>query len=115
MPDMKIEEKTKDIKTTAYYIILIASTVFGGTFVIGGSISMLYDQKLYQIALDHFPATIGLPCAALASLCIVIFLEHTSGSIEAECLGFKFKGASGPIVFWILCFLSITLAIKILW
>jgi hypothetical protein len=76
---------------------------------------MIIDPALFQIALNHFAATVGLPSAALAGLCIVIFLESASGPIEFEGLGFKFKGASGPIVLWVFCILAIAAAIKLLW
>ncbi|AXW53397.1 hypothetical protein CJO92_12435 [Ralstonia solanacearum] len=76
---------------------------------------MLTDSALYALALDHFAATVGLPAGALAALCIVVFLESSSGPIEFEGVGFRFKGASGPIVLWVLVFLSIAGAIKVLY
>lgn len=81
----------------------------------GGAVSMLQDPEMYRLALNHFSATIGLPSAALAALCLVVFLEQTSGAIEFEGFGFKFKGASGPIVLWVFSFLAIAAAIKVLW
>jgi hypothetical protein len=63
----------------------------------------------------HFPATIGLPCAAAASFTIVSLFRTTEGKITFQALGFKFEGASGPIIMWVLCFLAITTAIRILW
>lgn len=103
------------IKTVAQWAALIGGGVFAGSFIVGGAASMLYDPELYRVALEHMPATIGLPSAALAALCIVIVLENTSGPIEFEGLGFKFKGASGPVVLWCLAFLSMAAAIKMLW
>jgi hypothetical protein len=90
------------IKTVAQWAALIGGGVFAGSFIVGGAASMLYDPELYRVALEHMPATIGLPSAALAALCIVIVLENTSGPIEFEGLGFRFKGASGPVVLWCL-------------
>lgn len=112
---MNDSEKTVNIKKVAQWIALIGGTIFSGAFIIGGAASMLYDPQLYALALEHFAATIGLPSAALASLCLVIVLENTSGAIEFEGLGFKFKGASGPVVLWCFCFLCIAGAIKLVW
>ena len=67
------------------------------------------------IAKQHFAAAIGLPCAAIAALFIVIVLRSIAGPIEVKGLGFEFRGASGPIVMWIACFLAITFAISSLW
>jgi hypothetical protein len=75
-----------------------------------------YDSQIWlPIAQKHFAAVVGLPMAAIASLFIILVLEYVSGRIEFEIIGFKFKGAAGQIIFWVLCFLSIVSAIKILW
>jgi hypothetical protein len=114
----EVEEKTADghaIRLVAQWLVLIAGLVFGGAFVYGEVRSMLRNPAVLQIVLNHFPVTVGLPCAILASLCVVIFLEVTAGSVEFEAIGFKFKGASGPIVLWVLVFLAMSVCIKLLW
>jgi len=63
---------------------------------------------------DQFNVLIGIPASAVSALLLVIFLRTTNGPIEFEVFGFKFKGASGPIVMWVLVFLSIVAAIKVL-
>ena len=63
---------------------------------------------------QQFNVVIGVPVSIAAALMIVLFLRTTDGPIEFEVLGFKFKGASGPIVLWVLVFLSIVAAIKVL-
>jgi hypothetical protein len=63
----------------------------------------------------QFAATIAVPLSAIASVCIILLLKATAGPIEFEGLGFKFQGASGPIVLWVLCFLSMILAVQLLW
>lgn len=64
---------------------------------------------------EHFAAVIGLPAAALGALCLVLVLEVKSGPIEFEGFGFKFRGASGEIILWVICFLATAGAIKLLW
>lgn len=102
------------IRRVAHWLVLAGGVIFGGAFIVGGAVTMLINPDLLDIAFAHFAATIGLPSAALAALCIVVFLESSSGPIEFEGVGFRFKGASGPIVLWILVFLSIAGAIKLL-
>lgn len=99
----------------AKWAVLVAGVIFGGFFVFGGMFQRFGDPRMLQTMIDHFPAAIGLPSGALAALFIVVFLENSSGPIEFEGLGFKFKGASGPIVLWVFCFLAIAGAIKLLW
>jgi len=45
----------------------------------------------------------------------VVFLRQTDGPIEFNGLGFEFKGASGQVAMWVVCFLAIAGAIKFLW
>jgi hypothetical protein len=103
------------LRRVSHWLVLVASATFGFAFVIGGAHAMLTNSRVFEIGMTHFAATIGLPSAALAALCIVVVLEGTAGPIQLEGLGFKFKGAAGPIVFWIFCFLAITSAIHLLW
>jgi hypothetical protein len=73
------------------------------------------EKAWLPIAQKQFGAVIGLPMAAIAALFVVLVLGLASGPIEVEFGSFKFKGAAAPIVFWVLCFLAIAGAIKLLW
>lgn len=64
---------------------------------------------------NHFAATIGIPLSALAAFCVVILLRATTGPIEVDSKVIKFHGASGPIIFWILCFIAIVWGVHVLW
>jgi uncharacterized membrane protein YeiH len=79
--------------------------------VFAGLVAGAFHGLLTDVMLQHLPSIIGLPCSAIASLVIVLMLRTVSGNIELKVIGFEFKGASGPIIMWILCFLAITLAI----
>lgn len=103
------------IRRIAQWAALIGGIIFAGTFVLGTAASMIGDSQLYAKAMQQIPATIGLPSAALAALCLVLVMENTSGPIEFEAIGFKFKGASGPIIMWCIVFLCMTAAIKYVW
>ena len=80
-----------------------------------GSTILLNSSEVFKIVLTHYAATMGIPCAGLAALCLVVFLKTTNGPIEFEVLGMKFRGASGPIIMWILCILAMVAAIHLLW
>ncbi len=85
------------------YLAFIGSSFFWG----GGWIS----DKLRT----HYVFFVGLPFAGLLAHFLVGTLENTRGRIEFEVLGMKFRGASGPIVMWVVVFLTITLAIRLVW
>src|ERR1017187_4572464 len=60
---------------------------------------------------EHYTVIFGLPSAALLSFLLVIVFEARFDQIEMEIAHIlKFRGASGPIVLWVLCFLSIASA-----
>ena len=63
----------------------------------------------------HYAGVVGTPMCAIAAFCIVTLLKVTNGPIEFEAVGFKFRGASGPIVLWIFCFLAMSVAFNFLW
>jgi len=64
---------------------------------------------------DQFPVVVGLPMAGFLSLFVTLVLRIAAGPIEFEIAGLKFKGGAAPIVFWVICFLSIAISIKLLW
>ena len=74
------------------------------------------DPWLLAIFQQHYDAIFGLPGAALLSFILVVVFEARFDKIEMEIFNIlEFRGASGPVVLWVLCFLSITAAIKLLW
>jgi hypothetical protein len=98
-------------------------------FILGVSIGIVYlvfiiltfSMKSNFLVMEsgiieqRFQVVVGLPLAALLSFMIVILLPQAYGKIEFKILGMNFKGAAGPVVLWIFCFLAITFAIKLLW
>lgn len=71
---------------------------------------------LLGIFQHHYAAIFGLPGAGLLSFILVVVLEARFDTIEMEIPNLiKFRGASGPIILWVMCFLSMAVAIRILW
>lgn len=70
---------------------------------------------LLSILRQQYAATIGVPLCAVAAICIVLLLETTAGPIEIESPWVKFKGATVPVIIWILTFLALTFALGHLW
>jgi len=53
--------------------------------------------------------------SALGALCIVLLLRLSSGPLEFKAIGFEFRGASGQVVLWVVCFLAMVASVKLLW
>ena len=66
-----------------------------------------FDPVLTELVVKNFPAIIGLPFAFIAAFVVVAPFRQGSAPIEFGGFGVSFKGASGEIILWILCFLAI--------
>lgn len=95
--------------------VLILAVPICATTVLAGFLTFIPFDTLVQIATQHFAAVVGLPLAALLAAFIVVALQQTSGPMKFEGLGFKFDGSSGQVILWLFCFLSIAVAIRLLW
>jgi hypothetical protein len=96
-----------------------------GVFLVGGLVvpSILspvilflgYNNPLTHIFQEHPRAILGIPWASGAGLVSVLLFRTVSSSMEFSALGLNFKGASGPVVLCILCFLAEVWGIHTLW
>jgi hypothetical protein len=114
-PETELAASEQQFRKVAIWILLVMMIVICASVFYAFARYSKVDQFWVPIAKEHFSAVVGLPMAALAALCIVLILRISSGPIEFEAWGLKFKGASAPIVFWLLCYLVITVSIKMVW
>lgn len=106
------ESRLKKVMSwVAVFSVFLFSLVYFGRVLF----LALTEQYWKKLGLEHFPTLVGLPTAAIASIFIVLVLRTVAGPIEFKVFGLEFKGASGPTAFWVVCFLAISLAIKITW
>jgi hypothetical protein len=73
------------------------------------------NQAWFDALLVHLRATAGMPTAAFGAFVVATLFRTTEGQIKFQAPGFKFAGASGPIIMWVLCFLAITSGIRLLY
>lgn len=108
--------RTTLLRRVAQWIAVLGTAgVALGTLLILSFIALSERDLVLTLLREHVRAIVGLPIAAVSAFCIVVVLEATSGNIEFEALGFKFRGASGPVVLWVLSFIVFVLAIRVLW
>lgn len=103
------------IRWVAFGLAVLAVVVGGliyGSLILTSWAAYPDWPKLFE---THFAAIIGLPAAAGTAFVLVMLLRTVEGPIEFEITPLKFKGASGPIIMWAICFLSITGGIKLLY
>ena len=73
-----------------------------------GGVSFYFYVNLVKgwVAKEPVQVVANYATAAIFSLLVVLTLNFTAGEIAVDAWGLSFKGSSGPIVFWILCFLA---------
>ena len=96
-----------------WVLILIVPVV--AVVAVTGFLNLMEPGLMKEVVKDHFAAVVGLPMAALLSAFIVVGLRHSEGPIKFEGLGMKFEGASGQVILWVICFLAIATAIRLVW
>ena len=100
-------------RVVAWVVILTVPVV--AVAALTGLLLFLPADVLLEITVKHFPAVVGLPLAALLAAFIVVALHHAAGPLKFEGLGFKFEGGAGEVILWVICFLAIAAAIRLLW
>ncbi|QDV38047.1 hypothetical protein [Tautonia plasticadhaerens] len=84
-------------------------SVFATFFWIVFGLSIIYGYRVWWDApID--PSFVPFMCVGfgvVVAFAIVLTLSYATGEIVFEAPGFKFQGASGPIVLWVVCFLAI--------
>lgn len=95
-------------------LVATGIAVFGVLLLVELVVNVSPDFVI-RAAEEHFLAVIGAPMAAVAALFLVLVLRATSGPLEFELAGMKAKGSAGPLLFWVLSFLAMVVAMKLLW
>jgi len=124
MPDQKPDvDQSKEtspqeqkLQLIMSWVVIIILTSFG-TFSLMKLTSVHETEGDYWLTLirEQFPVLVGVPMAAFGALFITLILRISTGTLEFEIAGLKFKGGAAPIVFWVICFLSIVVSIQLLW
>ena len=68
-----------------------------------------------DFVLQHYSGIVLAPVSAAVAFCVITAFSQTEGPIRFKGLGFEFEGASGPVVLWVLCWLAIMAAIRLIW
>jgi len=115
MPEQLPSEHPK-LRLVVTVVILAVGIVFC-TAMLGYFLVEAHDQKIFaKVVTEHFAAAFGLPTCMMTALVLVIILRIIGGPVEFKVPGgIEFKGASAPIVMWLLCFLALAGALRMLW
>ncbi len=107
---------TQKLQIIMSWIVIIILTIFGVFALVKLSTVHKTEGDYWQILIsEQFPVLVGIPMAGLGALFVTLILRISVGELEFELAGLKFKGGAAPVVFWVICFLSIVLSIRLLW
>jgi hypothetical protein len=93
-------------------------TAFFFLFIIAGALrpSIVPDSWFLDLVKQHPGGTIGVAIAAVSAFSVVAVLDILARDpIKFKVLGIELEGAAGPVVLWVLCFLSIIVGGGYLW
>ncbi len=113
---IEVNSNNQKLKNIMSWVVVIILTCFGayGMFKLT-TVHKTEGEFWKTIIKEQFPVAICLPLAGLGALFVTLILKIAAGPVEFEFAGLKFKGGAAPIVFWVICFLSIVLSIRLLW
>lgn len=110
------EKRNSEVKLRQILkIIMVSIAILFFVFVFVQQWFFGLHPDLFQQIIDHYAVFLTLPCAGFAALLLVVIFDQAYGQIKFSIWGMNFEGASGPIILWIMCYLSIILSVRALW
>ena len=107
LPDHEGGKKTPALFAKLIFLVF-AWTLVGICLIYG--VRMWFNSTMSQ---SFVPIT-GAAFSAVLAFTLVLALEYATGEIEIKFSGVEFKGASGPIILWCLCFFVISFGLYML-
>ncbi len=75
--------------------------------MVGGTVLQANASPWHDFVVTNFLFLGGIPGAGAIAFVVVYVFKATDGEIEFEAGPVKFRGASGPVVLWVLSFLAV--------
>ena len=117
--DDELKKKSEDnihiLRNSAKWMSILAAISLGAVYMFWLVWGFNNDSKFIEIMYQHLAMVVGIPGAIITAFVLVTVLEQVSGQIKFEGLGFKFEGASGPIIMWVIVFSALIGGINALW
>jgi len=93
--------------TTFFFGFLVVSALFP---------NVIPDSWFLQMIREHPAGTLGVAMGAISAFSVVAVLNvFARDPIEIRFFQFELRGAAGPVVLWVVCFLAFVLGAEVLW
>ena len=116
-----LKSSTGNLKVLATWGVVVGTalwTIFFFGFLVASAVfpNAVSESWLLQLVREHPGGTIGIAISAISAFSIVAVLDVLSRDpIEIKFLGFELRGAAGPVVLWVVCFLALVAGAQVLW
>jgi hypothetical protein len=116
----RAEEKLNLKKLATWGVVIgtaLWTTFFFGFLVVSATYpELVADSWFLRMLQEHPSGTLGIAISAISAFSVVAVLDVLSRDpIEIKVLGFELKGAAGPVVLWVVCFLALVVGTEVLW
>ena len=93
--------------TTFFFGFLVISALFP---------KVIPDSWFLQMIREHPAGTLGVDMGTISAFSVVAVLDvFARDPIEIRFFQFELKGAAGPVVLWVVCFLAFVAGAELLW
>lgn len=109
------------LRSTATWGVIVGTalwTAFFFGYIIVGALfpTLIPDSWFLRLVIEHPGGTIGIAISAMSAFSVVAVLDVLSRDpLEIKFLGFELKGAAGPVLLWVVCFLALVAGGSALW
>jgi hypothetical protein len=117
----KPAREVRRVRTLATWGVIVGTTLwtafFFGYVIVGALFPTTVPPSWFLSLLTLHPGGIlGVAIAAISAFSVVAVLDVMAHDpLEIKVLGVELKGAAGPVVLWVVCFLVIVLGSYVLW
>ncbi|MCG8433886.1 MAG: hypothetical protein MJA83_07645 [Gammaproteobacteria bacterium] len=114
-------DNSSNLKKYATWGVVVGTALWTGFFFVFLIVSALLPGAVPQswfldMIQKHPSGTIGIAISAISAFSVVAVLDvFSSDPIEIKFWQFEVKGAGGPVLLWVLCFLALVLGAEVLW
>jgi hypothetical protein len=120
-PIPKPAREVRLVRTLATWGVVVGTALWTAFFFGYVMVGALYPTAIspswfLSLLTQHPGGTLGVAIAAISAFSVVAVLDVMARDpLEIKVLGFELKGAAGPVVLWVMCFLVIVLGGHVLW
>lgn len=100
--------------TLVFFTVVLFATAIFLIFAFFGPL-LIHDTKVIEHFSEDNPVRYFIESifSCGLALMVVLVLRYSAGPIEFEGLSFKFKGASAPVVMWVMCYIVLMIGFRL--